>query len=191
MAIARNKNSAKETALALGREERARQVLELALAGFSWVAIGKQLGVSRETARQDVLRANRAALEKRDELAQKMLAKMSADLTEGMNFCMKIIEDVQAEVANIPRLSGQKKPKRDVAGLEKRALLALDRLDRMVHRYSSLTGLYPHDGGNKLIVQGVGTIQLTVGGPPVTLPDSDQPGNGRVVTLPEGDYHAD
>jgi len=186
MAVGRDKNSAKETALALGREERAGKVLDMALDGMSWVAIGKALGVSRETARQDVLRANRSALEKRDELAEKMIAMMSANLQESINFSMSIIERVENEIA---RVIADENSKRDLSEIERRGLLAADRLDRATHRFASLTGLYPHDGGgNKLFVQGSATITIEL---PGQARETNTAHNGKVITIPKGDYHAE
>jgi hypothetical protein len=166
MAIARNKKSAKQTTQEIARSERALSVIDMALTGMSWVKIGAELGIAPNTAKADVVKANKAALAKRDQLAEDMLALMGSELLENMNILSARIQAEQLELASNPTLTSDKKEKH-----VKLQLLAMDRMDKLVHRYATLMGLYPHDGGNKLVLQGVGSIQLTLGAPPA----QDQP----------------
>lgn len=190
MGLNKSDTSSTEQAKAIERAERGAEVMALALSGLTYAAIGKQLGVSTSTARNDLIRSNRAALQERDELAEKMLAKMSADLQQNLNFCNAIVERVDGEIANIPRVSAQEKPKRDIAALEKRALLSIDRADRIIHRFASLTGMYPHDGRvGGVTIQGVASITIAL--PHGSPTERNHAVNGKVVALPEGDYHAE
>ncbi len=160
--------------------DRGAKVMALALDGMTWQGIADELGVSYNTARRDIIKANKAALEKRDKLAASMLAKMGAELNEGQAFCMAVVEDVQRELAllekaNISRGRADKKSK-----LEKRALLALDRYDKLAHRYATLMGMV-ESGRASVTIQGVSTIQLTLGGVPVEpLPEPPPEGPGTV-----------
>lgn len=72
----------KDDADQINAEQRALQALELRKQRLNYRAIGEALGVSHETARQDVIRAHNALLERRvesaDELRQIEFAEVCA-----------------------------------------------------------------------------------------------------------------
>lgn len=146
--------------------DRGAKVMALALDGMTWQGIADVLGVSYATARRDIIKANKAALEKRDELAARNLAIMTATLEENINISQAIIRDIEEEKAEVDKVDISRGRADKKSKLEKRQLLAMDRVDKLIHRQAVLLGL-SDSGRTGVTIQGVSTINLTLGGVPV------------------------
>ncbi len=167
MGVANGDKSAKQRAQALELSHRGTEIAEMALSGMTWTAIGKELGVAPNTARNHVIRANKALLQKREDLAEQLLSKMQVDIYEQLAFNMSIIANVQVE---LEKERGKESVSLDkIIKHEKRALLTEDRNDRLYHRLASLSGLAETTRTGGAVI-GVASITINLGGAPPPAP---------------------
>ena len=171
--------SAKQRGQDFLRNDRAVEVLDYALEGLTWRQIAETTGVSYETVRKDIIKANKAALEKRDDLAQRNLAIMTATLEENLNILNSVIQDIELEKTESKTLSPDKKAK-----LEKRQLLAMDRVDKLIHRQATLLGMTDQRAAG-VTIQGVASITIQLPGGPLPATTEEPP------TIPGTLVHSD